>query len=92
MPTASVMRAPILSTAFSREERSCGGRIPGVMTIPLRSVILCVRVRSLSEWYCPAEVFNASENVCSLSTARPLILVVPPPFANAFSRGIMPAL
>lgn len=65
-----------------------GGRTPGVMVMPERSVILWVRQVNFSELNVPAEVRRTRWKVYSVSIAKPLIFVL----SISVGRGIEPAL
>lgn len=84
--SVSIIFAPMRSTVACRSSRSCWGMMPGVMVIPVRSVILWVRTVKRSLVYVPAEVRRTRWKVYSLSTARPEIFVL------SLSRGMLPAL
>lgn len=86
--TVSMILAPILSTAVERLSFNGAGRMPGVMVIPDKSVILCVLTANFSLPYVPADVRKTRWKVYSVSTANPLIFVL----CISAGRGILPAL
>lgn len=88
MRTFSAIFPPIRSIAPLRLSRSGGAIMPGVTVMPDRSVILCVRTVNLSLLYSPALVLKTNWKLYSVSTARPLILVL----VISLGLGMLPAL
>lgn len=62
--------------------------IPGVTVMPDRSVIFCVRTTNFSLLYTPALVLSTRLKLYSVSTARPLSLVL----VISIGFGMLPAL